>query len=71
MTRGDRQPEFTQLDIEMSFANRENILSLIEELIRFSWPHPLSSEPFPRLTYDEALSKYGSDKPDTSFNLLV
>ncbi|XP_077288872.1 aspartyl-tRNA synthetase, mitochondrial isoform X2 [Arctopsyche grandis] len=69
-TRIDRQPEFTQMDIEMSFASRENIMSLVEDLVRCSWPHPLPS-PFPCFTYQEILSKYGTDKPDTSYDLLL
>lgn len=68
-TRGDRQPEFTQLDLEMSFVEREDILNLIEELmikmVKTIYPEKEISEiPFPRLAYEEAMEKYNSDKPD-------
>ncbi|MEK7075925.1 MAG: amino acid--tRNA ligase-related protein, partial [Patescibacteria group bacterium] len=68
-TRGDRQPEFTQLDLEMSFVEREDILKLMEEmtvfLIKTVFPKKtISKIPFPVLTYKEAMEKYGSDKPD-------
>ncbi len=68
-TRGDRQPEFTQLDIEISFTTQEEILDLIEELyinlVKKLLPdHVISQTPFPRLTYDEVMKKYGTDKPD-------
>jgi aspartyl-tRNA synthetase len=67
--RGDRQPEFTQLDLEMSFVEREDILNVIEkmmiEMIKEVVPEKkLSSEPFQRITYAEAMEKYGTDKPD-------
>ena len=72
-TRGDRQPEFTQLDLEMSFASQEEILNLVEELyaaiIKKLFPEKkISKKPFPRLTYKEAREKYGSDKPDLRQN---
>lgn len=68
-TRGDRQPEFTQLDMEMSFASQEEIIQLNEkmliELVKIVYPQKHMQEiPFPRLTYKEAMEKYGSDKPD-------
>ncbi|MFA5051343.1 MAG: amino acid--tRNA ligase-related protein, partial [Patescibacteria group bacterium] len=68
-TRGDRQPEFTQLDIEMSFIDEEDILSLIEkmmiDLIEKILPaKKITTKPFPRLTYAEAMEKYKTDKPD-------
>ena len=68
--RPDRQPEFTQLDIELSYTNAEKIQSLIEELLRISWPgeNIIPKEPFPRLTYAECMSKYGSDKPDLRYS---
>ena len=68
-TRGDRQPEFTQLDMEMSFVSEEEILNLIEEmfikLVKDLYPQKVISQiPFPRLSYKEAIEKYNSDKPD-------
>lgn len=68
-TRGDRQPEFTQLDIEMSFPTQEEILSLVEslfiELVEKLYPEKhITQVPFPRLSYKEAMEKYNSDKPD-------
>ncbi|MDP3793654.1 MAG: amino acid--tRNA ligase-related protein, partial [Candidatus Uhrbacteria bacterium] len=67
--RGDRQPEHTQFDLEMSFVEREDVMSLIEELyvelIKTVTPHKrIQQVPFPRLTYKEAMEKYGNDKPD-------
>lgn len=67
--RGDRQPDFTQLDLEMSFVEREDVLDLIEammiEMVRVCTPEKrIQQVPFPRLSYAEAMSKYGSDKPD-------
>ena len=69
--RADRQPEFTQIDCEMSFVSQEDILKTFEGLIK----HLLSSikninvDDFPRMTYDEAMSKYGCDKPDIRFGM--
>jgi len=63
----DRQPEFTQVDIEMSFADRETIFELTEQLIASAWPHQLNI-PLPRLTYQEVMQKYGSDKPDLRYD---
>jgi aspartyl-tRNA synthetase len=68
-TRGDRQPEFTQLDIEMSFISQEEILNLIEELyievVKNFYPNKkIKQIPFPRLNYKEVMEKYNSDKPD-------
>lgn len=71
--RGDRQPEFTQLDLEMSFVTREDIIALLEELMigiveECSDCH-LLTKPFPRLTYAEAMARYGTDKPDLRFGM--
>ena len=71
--RGDRQPEFTQLDFEMSFVTQEDILQYTEkmfiELVKKVAPHKkISQVPFPRLTYKESVEKYGSDKPDLRQN---
>ncbi len=67
--RGDRQPEFTQLDMELSFVDQEQIINLIEtlyvELVKTLTPEKTFTElPFPRLTYKESMEKYGNDKPD-------
>ena len=71
--RADRQPEFTQLDLEMSFVQEEDVLGLTEEmytgLVETLTPEKSLTKPFPRLTYDEAVAKYGSDKPDLRFGL--
>ena len=74
-TRADRQPEFTQLDLEMSFVEEEDILNLLEELftsmvetIKPDWG---LIKPFPRLTYAEAMERYGTDKPDLRFGLEI
>jgi len=68
-TRGDRQPEFTQLDLEMSFVEREDVIALNEELlikiITTLYPEKKIQEmPFPRITYKDAMEKYGTDRPD-------
>jgi len=65
--RADRQPEFTQLDIETSFMNEDEIMAINEELIRFIFKQVLDVDlpnPFPRLTYAEAMARFGTDKPD-------
>uniref|UniRef100_A0A183BLM3 AA_TRNA_LIGASE_II domain-containing protein n=1 Tax=Globodera pallida TaxID=36090 RepID=A0A183BLM3_GLOPA len=65
--KSDRQPEFTQLDMELSFTSQEMILSLIEQMIVASWPDeivPKPTVPFPRLSYREAMERFGTDKPD-------
>lgn len=71
--RGDRQPEFTQLDIEMSFVNEEDIFNLIEpmmiEMVKKMKPEAkITKTPFPRIKYDDALAKYKTDKPDLRNN---
>ena len=71
--RADRQPEFTQLDLEMSFVDQEDVLSLTEELytgmIESVAPHKKLRKPFPRLTHDESMTRFASDKPDLRFGL--
>jgi aspartyl-tRNA synthetase len=70
--RADRTPEFSQLDIEMSFLDEEDVFALAEELIATLWREILGVElptPFPRLTYWESMQRYGSDKPDLRFDL--
>ena len=70
--RADRQPEFTQVDVEMSFITREDIYRLIEGLLKRVWKTALGQDiptPFKRLTFREALDRYGIDKPDTRFGM--
>lgn len=72
--RGDRQLEFTQLDLEMSFVHRDDVLALVERLYTAMLPEVapqkrLLSSPWPRMTYREALDRYGTDKPDLRFGL--
>lgn len=70
--RADRQPEFTQLDIEMSFVTAEDIMGMMEGLIKFIFKGALAKDivtPFNRLTWDEAMDRYGSDKPDLRFDM--
>lgn len=72
--RADRQPEFTQLDVEMSFTNEHDVQSLIERLLKYIFEKVLDKNlpiPFKRLTYDEAFAAYGSDKPDLRYNLKI
>ena len=68
--RADRQPEFTQVDIEMSFIEREDIYNLIEGLLKRVWKTALNIDvptPFKRISFEEALNRFGIDKPDTRF----
>jgi aspartyl-tRNA synthetase len=70
--RADRQPEFTQIDLEMSFIEREDIYALIEGLLKRLWKTALDLDiptPFPRLPFVEILNRYGIDKPDTRFGM--
>ena len=72
--RGDRQPEFTQLDLEMSFVTEERVMDFVEAMIvevsRSVVPdRPIQQLPFPRIDYNEALERYGSDKPDLRFGM--
>jgi len=74
-TRADRQPEFTQLDLEMSFVEEEDILNLMEELfismVEATKPEMRMIKPFPRLSYAEVMERYGTDKPDLRFGLEI
>jgi aspartyl-tRNA synthetase len=71
--RGDRQPEFTQLDLEMSFVERDDVLAMVEglltEMMPAVAPHKRILTPFPRLSYAEAMDRFGTDKPDLRFGL--
>jgi aspartyl-tRNA synthetase len=70
--RADRQPEFTQIDVEMSFIEQDNIIALTEQFIRLTWKEILAMdipESFPRMSFQEAMSRFGSDKPDLRFGL--
>ena len=72
--RGDRQPEFTQLDLEMSFVDEAAVMDFVESMIvevsKATVPErPIQEVPFPRLTYAEAMDRYGSDKPDLRFGM--
>src|SRR4029450_6858071 len=72
--RGDRQPEFTQLDLEMSFVDEPTVMAIIEEMViavsKATTPdRPIAGVPFPRFTFDEALERFGSDKPDIRFGM--
>jgi aspartyl-tRNA synthetase len=73
--RADRQPEFTQLDLEMSFVDREDVLRLMEGLYTGLFEalstKPIMQKPFPRLTYAESMLRYGNDKPDLRFGMEI
>lgn len=74
-TTPNRQPEFTQLDIELSFTEPNGIMELIENVLKFSWPKIVGCgevvAPFPQMTFADAMDKFGSDKPDTRSNALL
>ncbi|KHJ91183.1 tRNA ligase class II [Oesophagostomum dentatum] len=66
-SKGDRQPEFTQVDVEMSFTSLDGVIALIEDMLISAWPEELDLKPktpFPRLNYEDVMRFYGSDKPD-------
>ncbi|MDE6218107.1 MAG: aspartate--tRNA ligase, partial [Muribaculaceae bacterium] len=70
--RADRQPEFTQVDCEMSFVEQEDVISMFEGLVKHIFKYVKNidfSEPFPRMTWADAMAKYGSDKPDIRFGM--
>jgi aspartyl-tRNA synthetase len=72
--RADRQPEFTQIDVEMSFVDQEDIFKIVEGLMKEFFKEILNKDlqfPLPRLTFDEAMETYGSDKPDLRFHLKM
>jgi aspartyl-tRNA synthetase len=74
--RGDRQPEFTQLDLEMSFVHRDDVLAMVEGLFTAMLPvvtpqKKLLASPWPRFTYNEVIARFGSDKPDVRFGMKL
>lgn len=70
-TRPDRQPEFTQLDIELSFTNLDGIVDMIEQLLQESFPRDLPQSPFKRMTYRDVLENYGTDKPNLTYEMKL
>ena len=71
-SRADRQPEFTQLDVELTFVQQDDVIEVMEDAMRSTWQRALDQtipDPLPRLTYAEAMRRYGSDKPDLRFEL--
>ena len=69
--QSDRQPEFTQLDLEMTFVNQSDVMQLTEEMLKSTWPRKLSTEAFPVMTYETAMSMYGTDKPDLRYDMPI
>ncbi len=72
--RADRQPEFTQLDMEMSFVEEEDVMQIVEELMSYIFEKSLNyslKTPFPRISYEKALEEYGTDRPDVRFGLKL
>lgn len=72
--RADRQPEHTQIDMEMAFVNEDDIFSVVESMMTYGFKEVLNVElktPFPRLKYQDAMQRYGSDKPDTRFEVEI
>ncbi|MHB8690878.1 MAG: aspartate--tRNA ligase [Solirubrobacteraceae bacterium] len=71
-SRADRQPEFTQLDVEMAFVTEDDVIEMMEAVMGEVFARtgfPMAPPPWPRMTYDEAMSRFGSDRPDTRFGL--
>src|SRR5690606_27208681 len=71
--RADRQPEFSQIDMEMSFIDQEDIMEVNEKMLRLIWKEIKGVDvgPIPRMSFQEAMDRYGSDKPDTRFGMEI